>query len=72
MRNVWNILNQNKDSNAPEIVALREAFEGVAKYCHGNNPGEYILNESGWTRAELIAVFEKFQYALEYYDQVHG
>lgn len=72
MRNVWNILNQNKDSKAPEIVALREAFEGVAKYCHGNNPGEYILNESGWTRAELIAVFEKFQHALEYYDQVHG
>ena len=67
------ILNNNVGSNAAEIVLLRDAFNVIVpQYFYENNPNEYLMRQSGWTRAEIIAVFEKFQHALEYYDQVHG
>lgn len=70
---VESILNSNAGSDAPEIVMLREAFDGlVPQYFYENNPNEYLMRQSGWTRADIIAALEKFQYALEYYDQVHG
>jgi hypothetical protein len=73
LANTKNILNKNTNSDAPEIILLREAFDGlVPKYFYENNPNEFIMRQSGWTRAEIIAALEKYQHALEYYDQVHG
>jgi hypothetical protein len=72
LRDTNNLLKNYENSDAPEIVMLREAFLNVMKYYKIENGVDYVMISSGWTRAEIIAVFEKFQQALEYYDQVHS
>ena len=68
------LIDANSSSHLTEIYLLREAYNNMMNYYYTTqNKGEYIMYPpSNWKRAEIIAALEQFQYALEYYDQVHG
>ena len=67
------ILDGNVNSDAPEIVLLREAFDKVIVYYVERNKGDFeMIPATQWTRAEVISAFEALGEAMEYYQQIRG
>ena len=67
------ILDRNVNSEAPEIVLLREAFDKVIIYYVERNKGDFeMISSDKWTRAEVISAFEALGEAMEYYQQFHS
>jgi hypothetical protein len=71
-KKVYDIIQQNKGSIAPEVVALRDAFNNAAPYYTIYNNGAEIKVKRNCSRAEIIPYLEAIQKALDYYNQVHS
>lgn len=71
-KKVYDVLDEHKYSNAPEIIALRTAFEAASPYYVIYNNGQEIKVKRNCTRAELLGYIEDINIALEYYYQVFG
>ncbi len=72
-KKVYDILNteENKYSEAPEVVNLRRAFESAAPYYEIRNNGQEIKFLRNCTRGEILPYLERLSDALEYYETVH-
>jgi hypothetical protein len=69
MKKAYDILKANEGSNAPEVVALREAFEAAKPYfVNYNNGQEFKVNRS-YTRAEIIGYIVDIIDAMNYFEQ---
>lgn len=72
LKKVYDVLAANRNSELPEVVNLRTAFENAAPYYNNLNNGQEFKIKRDFPRAELIPYILKIQDALDYYYQVHG
>lgn len=72
-KRVYDILNlpENKNSDLPEVVNLRRAFESAAPYYDIRNGGQEIKVNRNCKRGEILPYLTKICDALEYYQAVH-
>ena len=71
--NVYNIVKANPDSQAPEIVNLRNAWNDIEPYfVIYNNGGTIWYDSNSCTRGEILPYIIHLGDAYEYYLQVHG
>ena len=72
-RNVYNIVKANPDSQAPEIVNLRNAWNDIEPYfVIYNNGGTIWFDSNSCTRGEILPYLVHLGDAYDYYLQVHG
>ena len=73
-KKVYDILNsnENKYSEAPEVVNLRHEFDRCAPYYDIRNGGQEIKVLRNCTRAEILPYLVNLCEALDYYYAVHG
>ena len=62
---------QHPNSDAAEILLLRNAYNNVLRYYEMRNSGSEFKLDSAATRAELLPAVEELARAMEYYQQVH-
>ena len=71
--NVYNIVKANPNSQAPEIVNLRNAWNDIEPYfVIYNNGGTIWYDSNSCTRGEILPYVIRLGDAYEYYLQVHG
>lgn len=70
-KKVYDLLKNNKNSTAVEVVALRTAFENASDFYVSYNGGQEFKVNRSCTRAELICHIEEIQKALDYFNEVN-
>ena len=70
-KKVYDIIQENINSDAPEVLALRVAFQSASPYYIIYNNGQEIKVNRNCTRAEIVSYIIDIQKALDYYYQVH-
>ena len=72
LKRAYDVLKKNQNSQLPEVVLLREAFERAAPYYNNFNNGQEFKIKREAPRSELLPYLFDIQEALDYYTQVHG
>ena len=74
LKKVYDVLRANANSEAPEVVNLRAAFDGMTPYINIFNNGQEVKLKDNLTapRAEFLPYIIKLCEAYDYYLQVHG
>ncbi len=72
LKDVYKILQEHQNSDEPEVLLLRDAYNAAAQYFNvRNNGAEFKVIRGVYTRAEIIANLEALALAMEYYQQSH-
>ena len=69
MKRIYDILKLTANSQAPEVIMLREAFNEANPFFVNHNGGQEFKINRSCIRAEIIPIIEKLQKALDYYNQ---
>ena len=71
-KKVYDIVKANENSQAPEDLALRLAFQKASPYYAIYNNGQEVKVSRNCSRAQIISALQEIQEALDYYYQVHN